>query len=270
MLRVRTLSQLTAGQDWRLNLAHDREVHMLLWLTRGQGLLMLDGQRRGLGPHNAVFVPAGSLFALDLGRQSIGQAVLIPAATPLRFPQIPCHLRIRDAQVQSELTSFIEAAQREEQQDRPLAQDAMEAHVALMSVWLRREAAKEEHVPQPRNAGERLSSRFAEQVSLQYASGRTMGQYAKDLGVTPTHLTRAVKAATGRTAADILTERILYAARSLLEMTPHPAQNIARHLGFGSAAYFTRFIQQHTGHPPSILRRNARALQQTSSNQPPA
>ena len=78
--------------------------------------------------------------------------------------------------------------------------------------------------------------------------------YSDELGVTPTHLTRALKAATGKTASDVLTERVLHAARCLLEETKQPAKDIARHLGFGSAAYFTRFIQQHTGQTPSQLR----------------
>ena len=81
-----------------------------------------------------------------------------------------------------------------------------------------------------------------------------MAEYAAELGVTPTHLTRAVKAATGKTAADILTERVVFAARSLLAETRQPARQIARHLGFGSAAYFTRYLQQHTGASPSQLR----------------
>jgi AraC family transcriptional activator of pobA len=88
-----------------------------------------------------------------------------------------------------------------------------------------------------------------------YRSGAPMAHYAEALGVTPTHLTRTLKAATGHSAADLLTERTLHAARSLLAETRQPAQDIARHLGFGSAAYFTRFIQQHTGVTPGKLRR---------------
>lgn len=256
-LHISTLAQMGTAEPWRLGLAHDRPYHMLFWLTRGQGLMILDGARRGLGAHNAVFVPAGALFSIDAGRQSLGQVVLIPDGTPLRLPDMPRHLRIRDVHVQAELSSLIEAAQREQSHSRPLAQDALEAHVALMSVWLRRQIALDEHVPAPRSAGERLSARFCKLVSMHYTSGASMTFYAGELGVTPTHLTRAVKAATGKTAADLLTERVVYAARTLLETTNHPARNIAQHLNFGSAAYFTRFIQQHTGHSPSQLRRSA-------------
>jgi AraC family transcriptional activator of pobA len=253
-LKIQTLAQLGGADPWRLLLAHDRPHHTLLWFTRGQGRMFLDGRRRGLGTHNAVFLPAGSLFAIDAGRQSLGQVVSVPAGTPLRLPDVPRHLRIRDVQVQSELSALIEAAQREQTQGRPLAQDALEAHVALMSVWLRRQTALDEYIPAPATAGERLSRNFTLLVSRHYTSGQTLGFYADQLGVTPTHLSRTVKNATGKTAAEILTERVVHAARTLLETTTHPARNIAQHLGFGSAAYFTRFMQQHTGSSPSQLR----------------
>lgn len=249
-----SLAKLAQGQDWRLTLAHDAPYHMLIWITRGQGRVLFDGLRRGFGAHNAFWVPAGSLFALELGRQTMGQAVILPEATPLRIPQIPRHLRIRDVLVQNELSNLIEAAQREEASNLSLRQDALEAHAALMSVWLRRQILLDEHIPDKRNAAGRLSQRFCTMMSEHYRTGAPMADYAEGLGVTPTHLTRAVKAATGKSAADLLTERVLHAARCLLVDTDQPAQNIARHLGFGSAAYFTRFIQHHTGRTPTKLR----------------
>lgn len=253
-IRVQTLAQLQRGGDWRLRLPHDLPHHLLVWITRGQGLMLLDGVRRGLGAHNAIFVPSGTLFAMELGRQSVLQAVVLPEDTPVSLPAIPRHLRIRDVQPQGELTALIDAAAREDLARRPLRADAMAAHAALISVWLRRQILLDEHQPRRRNAAERLSAAFCARVSQRYTSGATMADYAAHLGVTPTHLTRAVKAATGRTAADLLADRVLHEARRLLIETPEPAQNIARYLGFGSAAYFTRFIQRHTGHPPSKLR----------------
>lgn len=257
-IKVMTLPQLSQGQEWRLLLAQDRAYHLLVWVTRGQGRILLDGQRRGVGTHNAIWVPAGSLFALDLGRQGMAQTVIIPPGTPLRLPEMPRHLRIRDVAVQSELSTLIEAASREQSKARPLAQDALEAHTALISVWVRRQIMQDEHVPDRPNAAARLSKLFCDLVPHRFRSGAAMAEYAETLNVTPTHLTRAVKAATGKTAADLLTERILSEARSLLIETRQPAQAIARHLGFGSAAYFTRFIQNHTGQPPSKLRGTAR------------
>ncbi|XDA99708.1 AraC family transcriptional regulator [Sulfitobacter sp. LCG007] len=254
ILTVQSLSQLTSGQEWQLSLAHDRAEHLLIWIQRGQGRLLMDGQRSGAGTHNAIFVPSRHLFAVDLGRQSSGTVLVIPDGSEMRLPKLPRQLRIRDIRLQAELTGLFEAAQREQSSGRPLKSEAMEAHGALICIWLRRQLGLEEHLPPRKSAGQRLSARFCERIARHYSETLTMADHAEALGVTPTHLTRACKAATGKTAADLLTERVLYEARMLLASTRVPAQDIARHLGFGSAAYFTRFMQHHTRRSPSELR----------------
>ncbi|MFL4471349.1 helix-turn-helix transcriptional regulator [Tateyamaria armeniaca] len=257
-IRVTPLSQLTGAQDWRLSLAHDREAHLLIWITRGQGRMLLNGTRRGVGTHNAISIPAHTLFSLELGRQGMGLVAVIPDGTPVRLPSGPRHLRVRDVTAISEMTGLFEAAQREDAAARELAQDALDAHIALMSVWLRRQIALPDNLPVPMNAAARLSAAFCQRITQFYTTGMNMADHAAALNVTPTHLTRACKAATGRTAADLLTERVLYAARIALSESDVAIQDIARHLGFGSPAYFTRFIQQHTARTPTALRQSAK------------
>lgn len=256
-LRILNLPQLTGGEDWRLSLAHDRAENLLIWVTRGQGRLLLDGQRRGVGTHNAVIVPSRHLFALDLGRQGVAQVVVVPTGSGLTFPQYPAQLRIRHHDAMGELTALIEAATREQQKARPLLNAAMDAHGALISVWLQRQLSLEEHAPIRPNAAARLTAQYARRITTYFHEAMTMSEHAEALDVTPTHLTRACKTATGRTAAELLTERILYEARHLLAETKVPAQDIARFLGFGSAAYFTRFMLHHTKSTPSKLRKQA-------------
>lgn len=257
-VQISTLAQLAGGQDWRLSLAHDRPAHLVIWITRGQGRMLLNGTRRGVGTHNAMSIPPNTLFSLELGRQAMGLVAVIPDGTEVRLPEGPRQLRLRDVDAISDLTGLFEAAQREANTARELSQDALDAHIALMSVWLRRQIALPDNLPQPMNAAARLSAAFCARVVNYHAQGLTMAEHASALNVTPTHLTRACKAATGRTAADLLTERVLYAARIALASTDVPIQDVARHLGFGSAAYFTRFIQQHTAQTPSGLRKLAR------------
>lgn len=258
-IQVSTLTQLTASQDWRLSLAHDRASHLVIWITRGQGRMLLNGTRRGIGTHNALSIPPKTLFSLELGRQSMGLVAMIPDGTQVRLPTGPRQLRIRDGSAISEFNALFDAAGREAASAQPLSQDALDAHVALMSVWLRRQIAQPEHLPLKVNAAARLSAAFCARITEFHHTGQSMADHASALNVTPTHLTRACKAATGRTAADLLTERVLYAARVALIETDAPIQDVARHLGFGSAAYFTRFIQQHTAKTPSALRAAAHA-----------
>lgn len=254
---LRTLAQLSRGGDWQLDLLHDRREHLIVWITRGQGLAVLDGVRRGMGTHNVLFIPAGTTMALETGRQGFGQAVIIPDGTEMRLPGQSHHLRIRDVSAQSEITALFDGIHREQTNARPLLAEAMEAQAALVSVWLRRQLGLDDHAPTQLNAAGRLSRAFCRGVAQDFRSGAPMADYAQALGVTPTHLTRACKASTGKTAADLLTQRVLYEARHLLISEKVQVQDIARFLGFGSAAYFTRFMQHHTGRSPTVLRKTS-------------
>ena len=111
-----------------------------------------------------------------------------------------------------------------------------------------------EVMPEP-TAAQRLAMAYAALVERDYTSGKPMAEYARALGVTPTHLTRACRASAGLTASELLTGRIVHALRELLETTDHPVNRVAAMLGFRSAAYFSRFVLQHTGQTPSALRR---------------
>ena len=119
-IRLVTLAQLMTNGAWQLELAHDRAENLLIWITRGQGVALLDGARRGVGVHNALFVPSRSLMALSPGRQGFGQALVIPPGTRLTLPQRAQHLRIRQAPAQAELTALLEALGREQNAARPL------------------------------------------------------------------------------------------------------------------------------------------------------
>ncbi|MEP4988656.1 MAG: AraC family transcriptional regulator, partial [Paracoccaceae bacterium] len=136
VISIRTLAHLTRGGQWQLGLMHERSEHLFVWITRGQGRALLDGARRGLGTHNALYIPAGTTMAIELGRQSSGLAVVIPDATELRLPGQAHHLRIRDVSAQSEVNMILEGIQREQTNGRPLVAEAIEAQTALLSIWL--------------------------------------------------------------------------------------------------------------------------------------
>ncbi|WP_366130436.1 helix-turn-helix transcriptional regulator [uncultured Roseovarius sp.] len=219
---------------------------------------MIDGVRRGMGVHNALAIPAGSMFSLDLGKTGFGMVCLVPAGGPILMPDTANHLRIRDVANQNELTAIFEAMQREQSNQRDFMDEALNAQAQLMSVWLRR-AMIAYGTPERPSASTRLMRAYAALIARDFANGRSMAVYARALGVTPTHLTRVCKQASGLTAADMLTERSLHAARDMLEAGEQPIGQIAACLGFGSAAYFSRFVLQHTGQTPSALRTAAAA-----------
>lgn len=255
--RIQTLAQWTEGGAWRGELPHSCPDHALIWITRGQGLAMVEGIRRGVGVHNALVIPANTLFSLDLGKQGFGLVCLVPAYSPVLMPDEPQHLRIRDVQAQSELTSLLDAMQREQNSARPFTIDALNAQATLLTVWLRRAMLAHGEEPEKITAAQRLVTAYAALIERDHTTGKTMADYAQSLGVTPTHLTRTCRECTGMTAAELLTQRSLHAVRDLLENSDHPFNRVAAMTGFNSAAYFSRFVLHHTGKTPSDLRKAA-------------
>jgi AraC family transcriptional activator of pobA len=257
--RVRSIGQLAMGAPWRLELQHARASHLFLWLTRGQGRATVLGKRRGVGAHNALYIPAGTLMSLELGKQCYGIAVDLPAHDHGILPAEPQHLRVRDVMAQNELTAILDAMQREQSTHRAFGEEAARAHAGLLSVWMRRSLSSMEDGHAPRTpAAERLTAAFCALIERDFRLGKPMADYAAALGVTPTHLSRACRQVSGLTAAEMLTQRVLHAARDMLEGGDLPIRFIADMLGFSSAAYFTRFIQNQTARTPSALRQAAR------------
>jgi len=255
--QLMTLAQWARGAPWRLNLPHSQPRHALIWVTRGQARATVGGLRRGIGAHNALALPAGTLFSLDIGPACYGQVCLIAPGGPALMPDQPEHLRIREVQQQAELTSLLDAMTREASQGRPFADEAAQAQAILITVWLRRALIEQEIPPRP-TAAQRLIMAYASLVEQNHRAGQPMASYARDLGVTPTHLTRSCKICCGLTAADLLVQRTLHAAREMLEDGDDAIRHVAAQLGFSSAAYFSRFIAQHTRVSPSELRKRTR------------
>src|SRR5690606_9817455 len=139
-----------------------------------------------------------------------------PHDTALPLPDEPQHLRLRDATEQTELTVLIDNLQKEIDRDLPGRDRAPGHHAGLLSAWPGRPMLGPRPAGPEETSARRLSAAYAALVEKNFRSGRTVGDFAAELGVTPTHLTRSCNAACGRSAHDILADRIFYEARRML------------------------------------------------------
>ncbi len=250
---VLSLGKLRMREPWRIEMLHSRPEHRLYWITRGQGRVTVNGITRGFGPNTAVFVPTSVQMALELPSQMQGLELCLPAGDALALPGHPFHLRIPHIEAQASLTSHLERIEREQAARAPAMERAVMAYGLLISAWMERELTRAEGTVL-RDRAHRLAEVFATLMEARFRSGWGVADYARALAVTPTHLSRICKEATGRPAHALLSERIMHEARRLLRDTDMPAREVAEHLGFSSAAYFTRAFQQATGRTPSAFR----------------
>jgi AraC family transcriptional regulator, transcriptional activator of pobA len=95
-----------------------------------------------------------------------------------------------------------------------------------------------------------IAHRFAEPLST--------SDVARELGLTPGHLTTVVRRRTGRTVGEWVLEHRMAAARDLLVTTDLSAEQVAGRVGFADPVYFSRRFRQAHGLPPGTWRSAAR------------
>lgn len=257
--RLIPLARMAKGGRWRTEAMRSYGAPVLYWFTRGQGRITIKGVTAGYGPHNAVYLPAGAMHGFEMNTQVHGMILVFPAGIEelIELPDEPLHLRLRETERQFELTRMLENLQRELDSGSPHADKALLHHAGLIAVWMERQAEWEAtRHPAKRSTAARLVARYASLVEKGFHSGKSVSDYAAELGVTPTHLSRVCNKACGRPASAILADRVHYEARRLLTETHMPVKDIARALGFTSAAYFTRAFHHHTGRTPSDFRKS--------------
>ena len=127
MIRMTPLSNLLRQSPWRLKLLHSSPLDRVIWLTHGQGRVLMEGRRMGTGIHNFLVIPAGTVFVIDPSPQTNGVLV---EATPHLSPHMPASgqlLRIRDVGPQGEIAGHLERMQNEQLLNRAFKEDALRA-----------------------------------------------------------------------------------------------------------------------------------------------
>lgn len=100
-----------------------------------------------------------------------------------------------------------------------------------------------------------LPQRFVALLEAHYRAHWRVADYAGALAVTPTHLSRVLRAATGESASRLIDGRAIREARRQLAFTHLSVTSIAYTLGFVDPALFSRVFSRVTGVSPREFRR---------------
>jgi AraC-like DNA-binding protein len=257
-LSLTAIGQNQNAARWRTEAMRSHSSPRLLYFNKGQGRITLAGLTSGYGPNNLIFIPAHVMYGFEAGSTVFGQMLAIPAAMASEWPDEPVHLRLRDVVVQKEATAHFENLERELHSDRSGHSRAAHYYLGILSVFFQRQVETRGPDPNAERAqttSARLVAAYTDLVERDYATGRGVSDFARALGVTPTHLTRCCKQTCGKSAHAILSDRLIYEARVQLRDSGKPVKRIAEDLGFNSPAYFTRNFQHRTGMTPSAFRK---------------
>lgn len=234
------------------------DSHQLIWITRGGGRAYIDSTQQGFGSNIAMFIPAETLFHMELSPGTIGWQVSIPARLRVPLPETPILTSVLKPLNQRQLSNAFSAVQEEFMNKETMRGTALIYSVGLLAVLFNRiDTSKNRKDLETDSAKRRLMRRFITRLNARYASQDTVRDYAQNLGVTTTHLTRVCRETAGKPATRFIREKTMEEARYLLKETDAKIGVIAKDLGFTSAAYFSRVFTETYGHSPKSFRKTA-------------
>ncbi len=103
-----------------------------------------------------------------------------------------------------------------------------------------------------------ILARYRQEIEASFAHTRQVEAYAAALGCSVRTLTRASLAATGRTAKQLVDDRVALEAKRLLAESDLPVADIGARLGFTEPTNFGRFFGRTVGTSPGQFRSESR------------
>ena len=276
VLHCESIPARASLHDWTIAPHRHHNLHQFFWIeASGEGVAggeaTVEGKVHGLAPAAAISLPPMSVHGFRFAPGTQGWVVTLPVAALAQ--QLGDAAALRAALARSALIHpplidegdspvwIFEAVAREFAGSGLGRAKALASLVGLLATWFARALASEaaRAGAEPR-AGAELLARFQALVEQDYRGARPLSDYAKALGVTPTHLSRISRALTGVSASQLILERRLLEARRALAYTTMQISEIAYMLGYSDPAYFARVFAKAAGESPSAFRVRMTAL----------
>ncbi|MCB1350940.1 MAG: helix-turn-helix domain-containing protein [Maritimibacter sp.] len=264
VVHCETIAARSVQHDWEFVPHRHARLHQVLMIARGGGRARFDGDSRHLSNGLVANVPAGAVHGFSFTPGTEGWVVTIPAEVldeGLAEGEGLRPLLARPAVIDGteDMLATIKAIFAAYDGRAFARAHELRARVALLAGLVARgiaaQAPKEGGAP----TETALQRRFEALVDAHYAEHLRVATYADRLGVTPTHLTRVMRTATGQPATAAIQDRIIREARRNLAYSNLSVSQIAYGLGYEDPAHFSRVFRRATGLSPSAFRKKAEA-----------
>ncbi len=257
-----TLRDVDVDVDARRRVAERLDHHLLMLVTAGHGTHHIDFVTHPCRPGTLLWARPGQVVryggqpGLDAVLVSWAGQVLDPGQTggaPIDDPFGPTRWQLagedEDAVI-TEVSQLVVDCQRHRS-----GQVAAELLRHQLAVLMLRIALLP---PSDRRDGPGRAApafrRFRQELERCYPRSRRVEEYAGRLGCSVRTLTRVSLAATGRSAKQVVDDRVALEAKRLLASTGLSVAEVGRRLGFPEPTNFGRFFQREVGQSPGAFR----------------
>ena len=264
MLHIEEVQSRSRLYEWLINPHVHQGLYQILWLYRGRADVRMDEWSGTVEGPAAIVAPPGVVHSFRFAPETDGLILTLsgrflvegefPAAAELFRTLFLAPAVVRPAADDG-------SVERLDSLMRTLAAEFATpgGPASPVPLWLARAIVW--RLAQARALGGRsegtrgrrhqaLFTRFLVMVEEHFLERWPLERYARALGLSRQRLNRLARVERGRSALEIVHERMTREACRRLYYIAAPAETLARELGFDDPAYFNRFFKRRTGLTP--------------------
>lgn len=261
-----------ANRHFAVKYPHRHDFFEVLYLHRGSGFHVIDGNKYEIRPPCVFFLSPGQAHKLELSHDIEGYIFIFTAdfyllnrRNPNSLIEFPFFYTVHQDNPPLQLDSssdvrFLETLFRqsmaEAEQGGNYRVEMLRSLLDLILTTCAARYPKNEHLNQ-KGKGLMLVKQFLHLLEENHTRNLSIAEYANRIGVTANHLTQTVKAQTGKTTLQLIKAKQLLEIKRLLVHTNLTVSEIASQLSFEDQSYFTRFFRRETGLTPIQFRNQA-------------
>lgn len=253
-----------ANRHFAVEYPHRHDFFEVLYLAKGTGAHVIDGNRYAIEPPCVFFMSPGQAHKIELSSDIDGfififapDFYLIHQSNPNRLIEFPFFYTIRQDNPplrlqKAEDVLFLENLFRRGIAEVHKGEEAsLDLLRSILDVVLHFCASiyKNED-KQLKGKGHLIVKRFYQLVEEHYTENWSVAEYADKMALTPNHLTQTVSRLTGKTTSQLIKSKQILEIKRLLAHTSLSVSEIALRLNFPDPSNFTKFFKRETGLSP--------------------
>ena len=253
--------------DVRHEFPHRHSYYLLIFVEKAQGRHVIDFIPHRVQSHSIYFLSPGQVHCWQLEKAvkmyvlwfTEDFLLLYPSEQPLihelnfihTVAGVP-HAALKPHE-HGIFQGLFSQMQTEYHADRHGQATILRAYLRILLVWIQRICIAR-HGVQPLGKRSALVYNFKKMVLQRFKTQQSVPAYARQLGVSSSHLSDTVKTVTGLSPGQIIRNEIAFEAKRLLVHTELTATQVGYRLNFDDSSYFGRFFKRETGKSPTAYR----------------
>ncbi|XZF12689.1 AraC family transcriptional regulator [Chitinophagaceae bacterium MMS25-I14] len=252
-----------------LHAAHGHSFYHFVLFTKGKGFHTVDFERYRVTEGQMYFMIPGQVHSWAFEGETDGYIINFSENLFRPFLADSNYLEQFDflqglpgnnivqlpRTVQAEVRDLMARIVQETTTVKPLAPDLVRATLINLFIIVARVHNKKTGVADNNRPGFLLVQLFRRLVNEHYKEHRLPREYAPMLYVTPNHLNAVCRDVLGKSAGEIIRDRIVLEAKRQLVNADANIAGIGYELGFTDNSYFTKFFKKYTGTTPEDFRK---------------